>query len=67
MLLGNGCAYAMYRLRYPHPAAGCEPRVASAAGGATGSGLKVKGSNQSSCSSSPADGGESETDLLPGV
>ena len=53
----------MYRLRYPHPAAGCEPRVASAGGGTTGSGLKIKGSNQSS----PADGGESDTDLLPGV
>ena len=63
MLLGNGCAYAMYRLRYPHPAAGCEPRVASAGGGMTVSGLKIKGSNQSS----PADGGESDTDLLPGV
>lgn len=61
VLLGNGCAYAMYRLRYPHPAAGCEPHVASAAGGATGSGLKLKGSNQSS----PGDGAESETDLLP--
>ena len=59
MLLGNGCAYAMYRLRYPHPAVGCEPHVAGAAGGATGSGLKLKGS------SSPADGAESETDLLP--
>ena len=58
MLLGNGCAYAMYRLRYPHPSAGCEPRVASAAGGAAGSGLKVKGS---------PDCGDSETDLLPGV
>lgn len=61
VLLGNGCAYAMYRLRYPHPAAGCEPHVVSAAGGATGSGLKLKGSNQSS----PGDGAESETDLLP--
>ena len=63
VLLGNGCAYAMYRLRYPHPAAGCEPRVASAAGGATGSVLKAKGSNQSS----PDNGGESETEPLSGV
>ena len=63
VLLGNGCAYAMYRLRYPHPASGCEPRVSSAAASATGSVLKAKGSNQSS----PVDGGESETELLAGV
>ena len=48
----------MYRLRYPHPAAGCEPHVAGAAGG-HGSGPKLKGSNLSS----PADGAERDRPL----
>ena len=62
VLLGNACAYAMYRLRYPHPAVGCEPRAAGSGGGGGGGGqlgMKAKGS--------PADGSESEGEPLAEV